>query len=81
MIYTSDRSVRDELADWVEGEGTDQSRHRHLVRFVIRMRLRDRNHAHEWIKKWNLLHPGSRLESDVVEQWIRGNRGEGWYDA
>ncbi len=80
MIYTSDRSVRDELADWKEGEGADTHRHRALVCFVIRIRKQDRNRAHEWIKKWNELHAGSRLERDVMAQWELGNRGE-WIET
>jgi hypothetical protein len=51
------------------------------------MRLQDRQKAHVWInggvnrvgkrvKGWNEMHPGSRLEQDVREQWLLGNKGE-----
>jgi len=51
------------------------------------MRIRSRDEAYKflsgwarddgsWQKGWNALHPESKLESDVKEQWRRGNRGE-----
>jgi hypothetical protein len=74
------------LQDWVEGEGSDQSRHRCLVRWVIKRRIQDRNLVHQWLngytddagrhkKGWNEMHVGSILERDVRIQWGRGNRG------
>ena len=62
-------------------------RHRCLVRWVIKLRIQDRNHAHRWlngyhddrgrfVKGWNDLHPESRLKQDVVDQWNKGNRGD-----
>jgi len=69
-----------------EGVGDDEHRHRCLVRWVIKKRLEDRDGAHKWLngyrdhmgkqhKGWNDLHPKSRLEADVREQWAKGNRG------
>ena len=60
--------------------------HRCLVRWVIQRRIQDRDAAHRWLhghtdrvgrnhKGWNELHPESRLEQDVRDQWIKGNRG------
>ena len=74
----SDDALLRKLKEWKEGEGEDQSRHRHLVAWVIRMRLNDRDRAHKWMQGWNEKHPGSILERDVLDQWKRGNRGEGW---
>lgn len=70
-----------------EGEGEDTERHRCLVRYVIRRRLEDRDGAHRFLygyrdesgryhKGWNDLHPKSRLQRDVLDQWKKGNRGE-----
>jgi len=69
-----------------EGEGKDEHRHRCLVRWVIKKRLQDRDGAYRWLKGslddmgkwkkgWNDLHPDSRLEKDVREQWEKNNRG------
>ena len=69
-----------------EGEGDDEHRHRCLVRYVIQLRLEDRNAAHQWLygyrdgigklhKGWNELHPESKLDEDVKQQWKLGNRG------
>ena len=69
-----------------EGEGEDEHRHRCLVRHVIAMRIENRDSAHRWLhgysdelgkyhKGWNELHPKSRLEEDVRDQWTKGNRG------
>ena len=66
--------------------GEREHMHRHLVREVIKMRIKDRNGAHrwlngylgdrgKWIKGWNELHPESTLEEDVRQQWLLGNRG------
>jgi len=70
-----------------EGEGADQERHRCLVRFIIELRIRDRNLAHNFLngytdeqkkyhRGWNEMHKESRLDKDVREQWAAGNRGE-----
>lgn len=68
--------VYEKYRNWREGEGDDESRHRHLVNWVIRMRLEDRNKAIKWLTEWNQLHPWSILERDVIDQWRKGNRGE-----
>ena len=70
-----------------EGQGSDEHRHRCLVRDVIKKRLENRDNAHRWFeghvdslgkrqKGWNELHPKSRLEMDVIDQWTKGNRGK-----
>jgi len=70
-----------------EGEGDDEHRHRCLVRYVIRWRMKDRDAVHKWLKGytdndgrwkkgWNELHTGSILERDLINQWKLGNRGE-----
>jgi hypothetical protein len=71
-----DVDIYEKYRNWKEGEGDDQSRHRHLVNWVIRMRIADRDKTHKWLQKWNELHPQSILERDVVLQWKLGNRGE-----
>lgn len=69
-----------------EGEGDDELRHRCLVRWVIKRRIQDRDAAYRWLKGyvddagryhkgWNELHPWSKLEQDVREQWAKGNCG------
>jgi hypothetical protein len=62
-------------------------RHRCLVRYVIKLRMQDRNSAHQFLhgglidskgrrlRGWNAAHPESNLEVDVREQWRLGNRG------
>jgi hypothetical protein len=60
--------------------------HRCLVREVITMRIKNRDGAYRWLrgysddsgrwrKGWSELHPESKLEEDVREQWMLGNRG------
>ena len=49
--------------------------HRSLVREVIRMRIADRAKAIKFIRDFMQLHPESTLETDVVDQWNKGNRG------
>jgi len=60
--------------------------HRCLVREVIKMRVKDRDSAYRWLngcydnsgrwkKGWNQLHPESKLQEDVRDQWSKGNRG------
>lgn len=75
------------MNDVEEGQGADEHRHRCLVRDVIKKRLKNRDSAHRWFnghvdsqgkrqKGWNELHPKSRLEMDVRDQWAKGNRGK-----
>lgn len=40
------------------------------------MRLKDRDKAIKFIRDFMKLHPESKLETDVVDQWKLGNRGE-----
>ena len=60
--------------------------YRCLVREVIKMRIKNRDSAYRWLKGylddsgrwkkgWNDLHPESKLEEDVRDQWNKGNRG------
>ena len=53
-----------------------------LVRDVIKKRIADRDKAFEFLGRWEIHHPNSKLREDVHYQWQRGNRGkEGeWYD-
>jgi hypothetical protein len=50
------------------------------------MRIKNRDSAYRWLngyvdstgrwkKGWNELHPESKLEEDVRDQWNKGNRG------
>lgn len=66
--------------------GEREHMYRCLVREVIKMRVKDRDLAHRWLrgyaditgrwkKGWSELHPESNLEKDVRDQWIKGNRG------
>ena len=59
-----------------EGEGDDEHRHRCLVRWLIQVRLQDRDKAKQWIQEWQQKHEESKLQQDVLEQWNKGNRGE-----
>ena len=53
-----------------------------LVRDVIKKRIADRDKAFEFLGRWEIHHPNSKLREDVLYQWQKGNRGkEGeWYD-
>ena len=68
--------VLKKLKQWREGQGDDKERHQCLVRWVIRMRIKDRDHAHKWLQGWNEKHPSSILEKDVIDQWSKGNQGK-----
>ena len=77
------------LATWIlneEGQADDEHRHRCLVRWLIKKRIQNRDDAHIWLngysddrgrhqKGWKELHPKSRLEDDVRDQWTKGNQG------
>lgn len=69
-----------------EGIGEREYMYRCLVREVIKMRIKSRDSAYRWLngysddtgrwkKGWNELHPESKLEEDVRDQWAKGNRG------
>ena len=47
-----------------------------LVREVIRMRIKDRNQAHEFLRMWEAKHDNNQLRAVVKTQWEAGNRGE-----
>ena len=47
-----------------------------LVREVIRMRIKDRNQAHEFLRMWEKNHDDVQLRAVVKTQWNAGNRGE-----
>ena len=47
-----------------------------LVREVIRMRLEDRNKAHDFLRMWEKNHNDTKLRADVKDQWTKGNRGQ-----
>jgi hypothetical protein len=47
-----------------------------LVREVIRMRIKDRNQAHEFLRMWEKNHDDNQLRAVVKTQWEAGNRGE-----
>ena len=66
--------------------GEREYMYRCLVREVIKMRIKNRDGAYRWLKGyvddtrrwkkgWNELHPESKLEDDVRDQWNKGNRG------
>lgn len=54
---------------------TSEYRHQCLVRFVLAMRVADRERALQWLR--GAKHPG--LEEGVRRQWALGNRGA-WGD-
>ena len=39
------------------------------------MRIDNRPRAVKFIRDFMQLHPDSKLENDVVDQWLKGNRG------
>ena len=47
-----------------------------LVREVIKMRIKDRTKAHEFLRMWETNHADVRLRAVVKSQWDAGNRGE-----
>ncbi len=47
-----------------------------LVRAVIRMRIADRNQAHDFLRMWEKNHDDYELRAMVKAQWELGNRGE-----
>jgi hypothetical protein len=58
---------------------TEEYRHQCEVRTVIRWRREDRSRALNYleeVKKKRGKEAGERLENDVRDQWIKGNRGQ-----
>jgi len=49
---------------------------RSLVSEVIRMRIEDRNKAHDFLRMWEKNHNDPTLRDAVKDQWAKGNRGE-----
>ena len=47
-----------------------------LVREVIRMRIKDRDKAHDFLRMWEKNHNDPKLRDEVAAQWKLGNRGE-----
>jgi len=50
--------------------------HHCLVREVIRMRIQDRDKAHEFLRMWEKNHDDYELRALVKAEWELGNRGE-----
>jgi hypothetical protein len=50
--------------------------HQSLVREVIRMRIEDRDKAHEFLRMWEKNHDDNQLRALVKSQWDKGNRGQ-----
>ena len=50
--------------------------HQCLVREVIRMRIADRDKAHEFLRMWEKNHDDNELRALVKAQWGKGSRGE-----
>ena len=57
-------------------EDLEFERHKAEVRYVISLRIKDRNEAIEYLKKVREKRKTNKLERDVIDQWSRGNRGE-----
>lgn len=55
---------------------SEEYRHQCLVRYIIRMRIKNRTEAMEFLKKWEKSKKDTKLEQDVRTQWARGNRGQ-----
>ncbi len=55
--------------------GSEEFRHQCLVRYVIKLRIKNRKEAMEFLIKWGKTHKDS-LEEDVRKQWFRGNRAK-----
>lgn len=55
---------------------SEEYRHQCLVRYVIRMRIKNRSEALQFLDRWEKKHKNKQLEEDVRRQWYRGNRGQ-----
>ena len=55
---------------------SEQERHRCEVRYVLQLRVQDRNKALEYLSLAKKKRNTEKLEVDCREQWSRGNRGE-----
>ena len=54
---------------------SEEFRHQCLVRYIIKLRLKDRDKAMKFLQTWE-KNKGSRLRIDVMQQWKLGNRGD-----
>lgn len=55
---------------------SEEYRHQCLVRYVIKLRIKSRSEAVEFLKGWEKKHKNTKLEEDVRKQWYRGNRAK-----
>lgn len=55
---------------------SEEYRHQCLVRYVIRLRVKNRQEAIDFLKAWEKKHKDTKLEEDVRKQWFRGSRGQ-----
>ena len=65
-------------------EDLELERHRAEVRYVLQLRVQDRNKAMEYLSlvREKRKEKANKLELDCREQWSRGNRGDKgeWYE-
>ena len=65
-------------------EDLELDRHRAEVRYVLQLRVQDRNKAMEYLSlvREKRKEKANKLELDCREQWSRGNKGEKgeWYE-
>lgn len=54
---------------------SEEFRHQCLVRHIIKLRLKDRGKAMQFLATWE-KNKGEKLRIDVMEQWGLGNRGD-----
>ena len=59
-------------------ENLEQERHRCEVRYVLQLRVQDRNKAMEYLSlvREKRKEKAKQLEDDCRKQWELGNRGE-----
>ena len=68
----------------MEDSVSECERHRCEVRYVLQLRVQDRNKAMEYLSlvREKRKEKANKLELDCREQWSRGNRGDKgeWYE-
>ncbi len=68
----------------MEDSVSECERHRCEVRYVLQLRVQDRNKAMEYLSlvREKRKEKANKLELDCKEQWSMGNRGEKgeWYE-
>jgi hypothetical protein len=59
-------------------ENIEQERHRCEVRYVLQLRVQDRNNAMEYLSlvREKRKEKAKQLEDDCKKQWELGNRGD-----